>query len=127
MRLRWLLLLSLAGCPGPNQYLVADVTAHRVPVEGALVTAQCGESRSVRRTDDTGRARLMLPDDADASRCAVTIAAPPLPTFETYGASLCTAPNACPTLAVDMLGDMLGGTLQREPQRDYARPPEVVR
>jgi hypothetical protein len=122
MRLRWLLLLPLAGCPGPNQYLVADVTAHHVPVEGALVTAQCGEYRSVRRTDDTGRARLMLPGDADAARCDVTIAAPQLPTFEAYGASLCTAPNACPPLAVEMLGDMFGWS-----QREYSRAPEVVR
>jgi hypothetical protein len=129
MGMRVLLLpLALAGCPGPSQYLIADVTAARRPVVDALVTADCRHGEFDRRnptarTDETGRARLLFHSSERADRCSVTIAKPGFRTVETDVYSLCTTP-ACPPLAIDLLPpyapydrfEPYGG-------RDYATPP----
>lgn len=101
--MRYLLSLAvLAGCTPPPRYLVADVALHRVPIAGALVAAECGGATSAARTDERGRAQLALQGNVEAARCRVTVAAPELPTFEGGGASLCTAPRACPPMFVDL-------------------------
>jgi hypothetical protein len=103
-RLPFLILsLALGGCPAGPRYLIADVHAQRVPVEGALVAADCGKvSKKAMRTDDSGRARLALHGTAPNAGCTVTVAAPSLPTVEVAGAGTCTAPLACPPIVVDL-------------------------
>lgn len=101
MRYLWWLAL-VAGCLPPPRYLVADVAANRVPIAGALVAAECGQASSAALTDERGQARLALHGNVEAARCRVTVAAPALPTFEGGGASLCTAPRACPPMFVDL-------------------------
>jgi hypothetical protein len=102
--MRYLLCLALAGCFPPPQYLAADVTVHRMPVAGALVAADCVDGTAAGLTDERGYVQLALHGNIDAARCRITIAAPTLPTFASTGASLCTAPHACPTMAVDLGG-----------------------
>lgn len=83
--------------------MIANVAAYRMPVEGALVAAECGNAKSARLTDDRGHAQLVLHDDRhDASKCVVTVAEPSLPTVRFSGASTCTAPLACPTMFVEL-------------------------
>jgi hypothetical protein len=100
---RLLLLTLLGGCPPPTSYLIADVTAHQLPVADALVAADCGFPMpdAAKRTDPTGRARLEFRRKVDASKCAVTVAAPGFETVETIGASICTTP-ACPATHVEL-------------------------
>jgi hypothetical protein len=40
--------------------------------------------------------------DTQANRCVVTVAAPQLPTIDAAGATLCTSPNACPAMWIDL-------------------------
>lgn len=103
-RLTCLLLVALGGCPEAPRYVVTDVYVHRAPVEGALVAADCGHaSRLALRTDDTGRARLALRGAPSGDRCTLTVAKPQLRTVEITGVSTCTAPLACPPMAVEMV------------------------
>ena len=96
---RFVMLLSLAGCPPPPQYYVADVisSAARAPVEDALVAADCGRyEQAARRTDDRGRARLTLGGKVDPAHCTVTVAKPGYHSVETAVAATCTDVTACP-------------------------------
>ena len=98
-----LLSLLLAGCPAMPQYLNADVTSLGVPVPGALVAADCpGAGSAAQQTDEDGHAQLALAASARAATCTVTVARPGFATAETGGASLCSAPAACPPLEVEL-------------------------
>lgn len=100
---RFTLLLLLAGCPAMPQYLNADVTSLGRPLPGALVAAECpGAGSAAQQTDEDGHARLELAANARAATCTVTIARPGFLTAETGGASLCSAPAACPALEVGL-------------------------
>ena len=95
------MMLSLAGCPPPQQYVVADVIAARVPVDDALVAADCGDyHQSARRTDDRGRARLSLSGKVDPARCLVTVAKPGYRTVDARIAATCTDATACPPMLI---------------------------
>jgi hypothetical protein len=97
----FVMLLSLAGCPPPSQYLITDVVAARAPVDDALVAADCGDyHQAARRTDDRGRARLALSGKVDPSRCLVTVAKPGYRTVETPVAATCTDATACPAMLI---------------------------
>jgi hypothetical protein len=97
-RLLWLLVL--AGCPAPARYVVADVTAARAPVQGALVAAECGPHRAARRTDEDGRARVEVAQSA--RDCALLVAKPGLPTVETGPVNTCPTADACVPTRVDL-------------------------
>jgi hypothetical protein len=100
-RLVYLALFSLAGCPPPPRYVVADVFAANAPVQDAMVAADCGRERDAAlRTDDTGRVRLPIRGRAAADRCVLTIAKPGYHTVETGGVQLCSKATACPTVFV---------------------------
>ena len=102
-RLLWLSLL--AGCPATSsRYIVADVTAGRAPVAGALVAAACGPGAGpAQRTDEDGRARLRVFDDRT---CSLLVAKPGYPTVQTGPVDICSG-AACPPARVD-----LGPTLE---------------
>jgi hypothetical protein len=94
-----LLLLALAGCPAPGRYIVADVTAARAPLAGALVAADCGTPHNpAQRTDEDGRARVRV---ADRETCALLVAKPGYPTVLTGPVNVCP-PGACPPTHVDL-------------------------
>ena len=98
-RLLWLFLLG--GCPAPMHYVVADVTASRAPVQGALVAADCGAShRAAQRTDEDGRARVRI--TGEVRGCSLVVGKPGLPTVETGAVSACPTPYACPPTRVDL-------------------------
>jgi hypothetical protein len=100
-RLAYLALLSLAGCPPPPRYIVADVHATSAPVHDAMVAADCGRERGpALRTDDTGRVRLPIHGHAGADRCVLTVAKPGYRTVEAGGVQLCSTAAACPPIFV---------------------------
>jgi len=102
-RLLYLALFSLAGCPPPPRYVVADVYAANLPVQDAMVAAECGRQRDAAlRTDDTGRVRLPINGRVAADRCVLTIAKPGYRTVETGGVHLCTKATACPPIFVQL-------------------------
>lgn len=125
---RLLFLSLLAGCPPPTTYLIAEVSAHQLPVADALVAADCGSTYSdaARRTDPSGRAQLEFRRKVDASKCALTIAAPGFETVEATNVSICTTP-ACPATHVELDGPRGLDDGPRDPYEDelrtYARPP----
>jgi len=97
-------MFALAGCPAPSRYVVADVTAARAPVAGALVAADCGSQNPERRdpaqrTDEDGRARLRM---ATGSNCSLLVAKPGYPTVTTGPVSVCPAGTCAPT-QIDLL------------------------
>ena len=92
-------LIALAGCPAPERYVVADVTANRRPVEDALVAASCGTNQNAAiRTDADGHARMRVAAD----RCSLVVAKPWFPTVETGPANVCPTPMACAPMRVDL-------------------------
>jgi hypothetical protein len=101
-RLLYFAVVALAGCPAPGRYVVADVTASRRPVEGALVAASCGDryANAATRTDDGGRARMRVP--STSSYCSLTVAKPGLPTVETGPVNVCPTTGACTPTRVDL-------------------------
>ena len=106
-RLLWLFLL--AGCPASSRYIVADVTAARAPLQGALVAARCGTPHALaQRTDEDGRARMRV--SADGNTCSLVVAKPGYPTIETGPVNVCPA-GACAPTRVDL------GTTNREISR----------
>lgn len=109
-RLLWLFVL--AGCPAPARYVVADVTAARAPVQGALVAAECANERTARRTDEDGRARVRVMRDSHS--CSLVVAKPGLPTVETGPVNTCPTANACAPARVDLT--------PRYDANPYARP-----
>lgn len=119
-----LLLVGLAGCPPPTQYLITDVTADRAPVADAMVATDCGTPYrdAALRTDREGRARLAIRTKVFASKCSVTVAKEGFPTVEAINVSICSTP-ACPATHVE-----LGDAYMRAPEmpREYAHPPEVL-
>jgi len=97
------MMLSLAGCPPPPQYYVADVisSAARAPVEDAVVAADCGHyDQAARRTDDRGRARLVFRGKVDPARCTITVAKPGYHSADTAVAATCTDVTACPATLI---------------------------
>ena len=99
---RLLLLFALTGCPSHSRYVVADVTAARVPVQGALVAAECGEHHNAAlRTDEDGRARIRMYHDSD--RCSLVVAKPGLPTVETGAVNVCPTATACAPARIELV------------------------
>ena len=97
-RLLWLLVL--AGCPASSRYIVADVTASRTPLHGALVAADCGTPYSpAQRTDEDGRARMRV--YTEGHTCSLLVAKPGYPTVETGPVNICPA-GACAPTRVDL-------------------------
>jgi hypothetical protein len=96
---RLLCLFLLAGCPAQSRYITADVTAARVPLNGALVAADCGVARPAQRTDEDGRARLRVYDEAH--ECSLLVAKPGYPTVVTGPVDVCPA-GACPPTRIDL-------------------------
>ena len=121
-RLLWLFLL--AGCPASSRYIVADVTAARVPLHGALVSASCGAPYELaQRTDEDGRARMRV--FTDGNTCSLRVAKPGYPTLETGPVNVCPA-GACAPTRVD-LAPIATPTVRREISRPSAhRPLEVA-
>jgi len=104
-----LALLALAGCPPPNQFLITDVVSPQAPVDDALVAADCGNYQAAaRRTDDRGRARLVLAGKIDPTRCIVTVAKPGYRTVDARVWATCTDATACPPMLI-WLDRVLGG------------------
>jgi hypothetical protein len=114
-RLLWLFLL--AGCPSSSRYVVADVTVAHVPVQGAMVAADCGNDRAARRTDEDGRARVPILSSTSRD-CSLVVAKPGLPTVEVAPVSSCPTATACPPTRID-----LAPSVQANP---YARNPMEV-
>ena len=112
-RLVWLFLL--AGCPAPSRYVVADVTAARVPLPGALVAADCNGARFAQRTDEDGRARVRVATDRHA--CSLLVAKPGYRTVETGAVDICPAGACAPTRV-----DLAAPSRPFVPVREYARP-----
>lgn len=111
---RLVLVFLLAGCPAPSRYVVADVTAARVPLAGALVAADCTGARFAQRTDEDGRARVRIVGNRDA--CSLLVAKPGYRTVETGAVDICP-PGACAPTRID-----LGGPPR--PIAPYAPPTE---
>jgi hypothetical protein len=98
MQRLWLV-LALAGCPAPSRYIIADVTASRVPVPGALVAADCGNPHEpALRTDEDGRARMMV---NDRQNCSLLVAKPGYPTVTTGPVNVCPS-GACTPTRIDL-------------------------
>ncbi len=91
--------LSLGGCPPPPRYVVADVISPHGPVEDALVAADCGgTTHSALRTDEEGRARVMLYGRSRLPSCTLTVAKPGYWTVVLRGANVCSTPGCPPTV-----------------------------
>lgn len=123
-RLVWLFVL--AGCPASSsRYVVADVTAARAPLHGALVAANCGAPySSAQRTDEDGRARLRV--FTEGNTCALLVAKPGYPTVETGPVNICPA-GACAPTRVDLAPIAAPPVPRRETARPSAqRPVEVA-
>ena len=130
-------LLALTWCPPPARYIVADVTAARAPVEGAMVAAECGEHhKAALRTDDEGRARMRVYHSTD--QCSLTVAKPGFPTVETGLVNVCPTPGACTPTHVELAALLAPPARPMSPLRpratstststssEYATPVEVA-
>ena len=96
---RLALFFALAGCPAPSRYVIADVTAHRVPVAGALVATECGATYNpAQRTDEDGRARVRMFENTS---CSLLVAKPGYPTVVTGPVSVCPGAT-CPPTRIDL-------------------------
>jgi hypothetical protein len=119
---RLVCLVLLAGCPAPSRYVVADVTVARVPLQGALVAADCGTPYNpAQRTGDDGRARMRVWND-DSHTCSLTVAKPGYPTIETGPVNVCPS-GACAPTRIDLAAAPEAAEPAPTPvTRDYARP-----
>ena len=96
---RLALVFALAGCPAPSRYVIADVTAARVPLPGALVATDCGAAYNpAQRTDEDGRARVRM---FEGTSCSLLVAKPGYPTVVTGPVSVCPA-GTCPPTQIDL-------------------------
>jgi hypothetical protein len=84
----------LAGCPPPPRYAVVVAPAD------ALVALSCGPTSTATRTDDLGRARLVVHGDVDPAACTLVVGKPGLPTVERSGVELCSTPTGCRAMVV---------------------------
>jgi hypothetical protein len=122
---RLVCLLVLAGCPAPSsRYVVADVTAARVPLQGALVAADCGTAYNpAQRTGEDGRARVRVWNE-DSRTCSLIVAKPGYPTVETGPVNVCPA-GACAPARIDLAASSHETTFEPAPTpvtREYAQP-----
>jgi hypothetical protein len=122
-RLLWFAVIALGGCPAPARYVVADVTAARVPVEGAVVAAECGQYKNAaQRTDDLGRARLRVAEGADY--CSLVVAKPGYETVETGPVNMCPTAAACQPTRIDFVSERAEYVRPVPmPMPPYAQPP----
>lgn len=123
------LVFVLAGCPAPGRYVVADVTAHRVPVQGALVATNCGTPHGdvAQRTDEEGRARMRVKAE-NVNRCSLLVAKPGLPTVETGPVNVCPTATACEPTRIEMTyaPRPAARVIEEAPTRVDRRPLEVA-